>query len=126
MAKKIFIVGSIVLLLFLFTVPSNRLCAFADEIESITEETVDCVFDENWVQAEANMQHVQTRLMRDKETFEMFLDHTELDELEASIRGCIQLARAQDDSQFLLELESIITRVRYLRSLESFSVHMLL
>ena len=56
----------------------------------------------------------------------LFLNHKDLHELEASLRGSLELARAQDSAQVLLELEAVMVQTHYLSSIERFSIFNLL
>jgi len=123
MGKKIFLGLAIALLLFLFIVPSIFLNRLADRMQALSEETVECVHAENWEQAQNNMQMLHRHLKTHKELLKTFLHHSDVDEIDAAVRGCVHLAKVEDQAQFLLELELILNRIEYLRSVVGLNLY---
>lgn len=126
MAKIIANLLSIALLGVLFIIPSNYLTGVSDEIVNLAEDTVDAVYREDWETCVQNMEDMNAQFQRDKEKLHMFLHHETVEDIEVSMRSALQLTHMQDQPQSLMELEHIISRARYLKSIEKFSLFTLL
>ena len=59
----------------------------------------------------------------EKEHLKLFLDHEDLDELDATLVGCQRLIEVQEDKQVLFELEHIINIATYLKEIEVFTIY---
>ncbi len=126
MAKRITNVVCIALLVALFIFPSRYLTKVSDEIVELAEDTVDAVYCRDWDAGIQNMEDMNAQFQRDKEKLHMFLHHEMVEDIEASMRSALQLMHVQDHAQSLMELEHIISRARYLKNIEKFSMFTLL
>ena len=113
-------------LILLFIFPSSCIGNVSKELTSEAENAIDAVFKEDWTTVISALERMQAHFLSKKEILMMFLNHQDISELEASIRGCLQLARAHDNAQILLELESIAVSSQYLDSIEKWSLFTLL
>ncbi|MDL2217131.1 DUF4363 family protein [Christensenellaceae bacterium OttesenSCG-928-M15] len=122
MARRISIIICVLFLLALFIFPSHFLSGICDEIESLAQQAIEMVFDENFEAGYELGGKINEIYDEHRDFLHVFLSHTGLESLESSIRGIKRLMAVEDKPQTLLELEYIITHVRYLKSIEEFAV----
>ncbi|OQA13765.1 MAG: hypothetical protein BWY62_01254 [Firmicutes bacterium ADurb.Bin356] len=126
MAKKLANTISILLLLGLFIFPAMSLSRFCDDLVSHAEEAVSAVKQEDWQRGVEHLHSMNLVFDKKKNILHLFLHHELVEGLEAAIRGGLQLMYVEDSGQAVMELETIITRAKYLKSIEVFSVPSLL
>lgn len=126
MARRIFNVFVVALLLALFIVPSMFLAKLSDEIVDLAERSVDAVFRKDWENGLEMAQQMNAILRLNKETMHLFLGHQIVEEIDNAMRSCMQLMQIEDQCQTLQELEKIITWARYLKTIETLNWHTLL
>ncbi len=126
MARKLANIISALLLLSLFIFPARILSLFCDEIVEQAEEALSAVKQEDWQKGLAQLQSMNAAFDKKKDILHLFLHHESVEGLEAALRGCLQLMYVEDSGQAVMELETIITRSKYLKSIEVFSVPSLL
>ena len=77
----------------------------------------------DWAEANAGINAVNDAFQEKKERLKLFLDHEDLDELDATLMGCRRLIEVQEDKQILFELERVINIATYLKEIEVFTVY---
>ena len=109
-------------LAILFIVTNHSIRSISGEVIFAAEGAIDAVFREDWEDAILLLEGSSRRFEEKKHRLMLFLNHEDIAELEISLKGSLQLAKAHDDAQILLELESIITKTAFLRSVEQLRV----
>ena len=114
---------ALLLLLFLFTYPRMVITKLSEVLCAGAEETMACIRVGDWARANAGIEHMNDAFQEKKERLKLFLDHEDLDELDATLMGCVRLIEAEEDKQVLFELERIINMATYLKEIEVFTVY---
>lgn len=109
-------------LILLFIFPHQCISSLSGELTSGAEAAIEHVFQENWQEVVSTLERMQQAFFSKKNALLLFLDHQQIGELESSLRGSLQLARAHDDAQILLELENVIVDAENLTSVERLSM----
>ena len=104
------------LLAFLFIYPRMQLTELSETLCTGADAG-------DWVQARAGIDEINTAFQVEKEHLKLFLDHEDLDELDATLVGCQRLIEVQEDKQVLFELEHIINIATYLKEIEVFTIY---
>ncbi len=125
MGKKIFNILVIAFLVFLFLFPGMYLATLAEEVENFAEQAMDAAHMGQWEQVRDDLEAMNALFQPYKQHLQLFLSHRDVLELEISLRACLQLARVEDDAQFLMEMEHVVMQARYLISIERFNIHTL-
>lgn len=118
MARNIAIILCILILAALFIFPRMRLDELCDVLEAFAEDTVNAVLAEDWKKAGSNLNEMMRAFEADRTFLHLLLSHDRVESLESAIHGCVRLIQVEDQPQTLMELEYIVTHVRYLRSIE--------
>lgn len=105
-------------LICLFIAANHSIRSLSGELIFAAEGTIDAIFREDWEDAILLMEGSSRRFAEKKERLMLFMNHEAIADLEISLNGSLQLAKAHDDAQILLELESVITKSDALRSVE--------
>ena len=113
-------------LICLFVFPSRYLDQVNQTLTGGAQEALDAIKAQDHPAAVAVLERLEQYYDQHKEPLMLFLNHKDLHELEASLRGSLELARAQDSAQVLLELEAVMVQTHYLSSIERFSIFNLL
>lgn len=114
---------ALLLLLFLFTYPRMVITKLSEVLCAGAEETMACIRVGDWARANAGIGRMNGAFQQKKERLKLFLDHEDLDELDATLMGCVRLIEAEEDKQVLFELERIINMATYLKEIEVFTVY---
>ena len=114
---------ALLLLLFLFTYPRMVITKLSEVLCAGAEETMACIRVGDWARANAGIGRMNGAFQQKKERLKLFLDHEDLDELDATLMGCVRLIEAEEDKQVLFELERIINMATYLKGIEVFTVY---
>ncbi len=114
---------ALLLLLFLFTYPRMVITKLSEVLCAGAEETMACIRVGDWARANAGIGRMNGAFQQKKERLKLFLDHEDLDELDATLMGCVRLIKAEEDKQVLFELERIINMATYLKEIEVFTVY---
>lgn len=120
MARRIGTIVCILLLLALFIFPPGELSRICNEIEALAEDAVEATLREDYARAHSNLNEIYAIYNDHRSFMHMLLHHGCVEELESAIRGAIRLTMVEDQPQTLVELEFIITHIRYLKAIESF------
>ena len=114
---------ALALLLFLFLYPrmvlaelSETLCAGADALIGQIEAG-------DWERANAGIDEINGAFRTKKEVLKLFLNHEDLDELDATLMGCRRLIEVEEDKQVLFELERVVNIATYLKEIEVFTIY---
>jgi hypothetical protein len=114
---------ALALLLFLFLYPrmvltelSETLCAGADALIGQIEAG-------DWERANAGIDEINGAFRTKKEALKLFLNHEDLDELDATLMGCRRLIEVEEDKQVLFELERVVNIATYLKEIEVFTIY---
>lgn len=114
---------ALALLLFLFLYPrmvlaelSETLCAGADALIGQIEAG-------DWERANAGINEINGAFRTKKEVLKLFLNHEDLDELDATLMGCRRLIEVEEDKQVLFELERVVNIATYLKEIEVFTIY---
>lgn len=114
---------ALALLLFLFLYPrmvlaelSETLCAGADALIGQIEAG-------DWERANAGIDEINGAFRTKKEVLKLFLNHEDLDELDATLMGCRRLIEVEEDKQVLFELERVVNMATYLKEIEVFTIY---
>ncbi|MDD3920727.1 MAG: DUF4363 family protein [Eubacteriales bacterium] len=126
MARRIATVCIVLLLLFLFIVPSMSLKRACLALRTDAKGTLAAVFREDWDDATALLTHANDLFFSYRDGMHLYLNHQDIAELETALKGCLQMARVQENGQLLLELEHILTHLDYLESIENLTLFNLL
>lgn len=121
MAKRIANCIALLILIGLFVFPSRFLCELSDEIVSVAEDTVDAVHGQDWDTAQNNIQQLNARFRKTKDTLQLFLHHEAVEQLDRDLRATLQLIHSRDEAQTLMELEFIISTAMHLKCIETFN-----
>ena len=92
------------------------------ELIRTSKETIDLVQNEEWEKAVSNAQSMVKRFEESRDPLKLFINHEDIDELEEAVKSCLQLAKAEDSGQFLVELVFIISQSSYLESIETLTL----
>ena len=114
---------ALLLLLFLFTYPRMVITRLSETLCAGAEETMACIKAGDWTRANAGIGRMNDAFQEKKERLKLFLDHEDLDELDATLMGCVRLIEVEEDKQVLFELERIINMATYLKEIEVFTVY---
>ena len=101
------IIVLIILLASLFIFPKIYLVHSMNKINDLVERTTQSVYDKDWAEAETSMSEMIKVIERCGEPLKLFLNHEDIDALQAMINGCYRLATVQDDGQILYELQGV-------------------
>lgn len=115
--------AALALLLFLFIYPRMVLTELSDRICAGANELIGMIEAGDWAEANAGINAVNDAFQEKKERLKLFLDHEDLDELDATLMGCRRLIEVQEDKQILFELERVINIAMYLKEIEVFTVY---
>ncbi len=114
---------ALALLLFLFLYPrmvlaelSETLCAGADALIGQIEAG-------DWERANAGIDEINGAFRAKKGALKLFLNHEDLDELDATLMGCRRLIKVEEDKHVLFELERIVNMATYLKEIEVFTIY---
>lgn len=113
-------------LVCLFVFPANFIAGVSDKLSSGARAAIEDVKAGEYAMAGARLESMQQVVREARETMKLFLNHDDIVMLEASINGCKQLTITKDNTQILVELESIVAKAEYLHSIEHFSLGTLL
>ena len=105
-------------LIVLFIATNHSIRSLSGELIFAAEGAAEAIFREDWEDAVFLLEGSSRHFAEKKHRLMLFLDHKDIADLEVSLNGSLQLAKAHDDAQILLELESIITKSAFLRSVE--------
>ncbi|MDL2258049.1 DUF4363 family protein [Eubacteriales bacterium OttesenSCG-928-K08] len=126
MARRIATIVCVLMLAFLFTYPRTRLEKCCNQVEALAEEAVELIIEKDWQEAQQHFHKMREAYLQDRAFMHLMLSHTYIAQLEASMLSCIELIKVEEQAQTLVELEFIITHVRFLRSIEEFKLTTLL
>lgn len=113
---------TVLFLTFLFIYPRYFLKKMTGELIRTSKETIDLVQNEEWEKAVSNAQSMVKRFEESRDPLKLFINHEDIDELEEAVKSCLQLAKAEDSGQFLVELVFIISQSSYLESIETLTL----
>ncbi len=113
---------TVLFLTFLFIYPRYFLKKMTGELIRTSRETIDLVQNEEWEKAVSNAQSMVKRFEESRDPLKLFINHEDIDELEEAVKSCLQLAKAEDSGQFLVELVFIISQSSYLESIETLTL----
>jgi len=108
-------------LVLLFTLPRKTLQSMRSDILSKADALSAAVLADDWPSARSASEAIKARFLQDKQRLKLFLDHEDLDSLEAAIRSVEALTAVEDEPQLLLELESIKNVATYITEIETFT-----
>lgn len=111
------------LLAFLFIYPRMQLTELSETLCTGADAVIGWIEAGDWAQARAGIDEINTAFQVEKEHLKLFLDHEDLDELDATLVGCQRLIEVQEDKQVLFELEHIINIATYLKEIEVFTIY---
>lgn len=117
---------TIILLLFIFVLPTMTVNDIADKVLPAARETIKAVLTKDWDRAVEQIDYAADVLDENEKIMMLFIDHQLIDELIAAAQGTQHLVRMHDEAQVFTELEFIINRMNYLREAESFTLGNLL
>lgn len=113
---------TVLFLTFTFIYPRYYLTKMTAELISISKETIGLVQNEEWERAVVNSESMVRRFEEARDPLKLFINHEDIDELEEALKSCLQLAKAEDSGQFLVELVFIISQSSYLESIETLTL----
>jgi len=110
-------------LIFVFIYPHFKLKNFSYDIVTDTHALIDAVQAEEWTRADALIAKIEARVMKDVNMMRFFLDHEDIDQLQAVVKGAHRLVEQRDNAQLLFELEHMINIAEYIKGIESFRLY---
>ena len=112
---------AVVFLTFLFIYPHNRLKRLSDAVITDAHELIAAVQAEDWARADALIDGIEARVKQDVNMLRYFLDHEDVDQFQAVVKGVHRLVEQRDNAQLLFEGEHMINIAEYIKGIESFS-----
>ncbi|MEG1547235.1 MAG: DUF4363 family protein [Clostridia bacterium] len=113
---------AIVLLLLLFIFPGHYLQKMTQELDATAEDTTEAVLSGDWQRARRDTLAMRERFDRSKQPIKLFLNHEDIDELEAHIYSAVLLAQVEEGANLLDNVEHIRNAVAYLEGIETFNI----
>ena len=126
MGKRMFIILLIPFLLYLFIVPGQYANSMAEDVQKSAARAMSSAYQEDWAAAFREMEQLNAKFQQYKTPLQLFLNHKDVTELESAIKSGLQLTRAQDKGQFLMETERAILLSDNLASIERLNIYGLL
>lgn len=114
------------LLLFLFIVPSMVLSNMCHALRTYTLEARSAAENSEQKTAVFHLEQAIEVFLEYRDGLHLFLNHQDVAELEASLRGALQIARVEMSGQLLMELENILTHLDYVESIERLTLYNLM
>ena len=114
---------ALALLLFLFLYPRMVLAELSETLCAGADAHIGQIEAGDWERAIAGIDEINGAFRTKKETLKLFLNHEDLDELDATLMGCRRLIEVEEDKQVLFELERVVNIATYLKEIEVFTIY---
>lgn len=114
---------ALALLLFLFLYPRMVLTELSETLCAGVDALIGQIEAGDWERANAGIDEINGAFRTKKEALKLFLNHEDLDELDATLMGCRRLIEVEEDKQVLFELERVVNIATYLKEIEVFTIY---
>ena len=121
-ANIIALIVTVALLLFLFLYPRRYMEEMAAPIVLAAAAAEEAAISADWPEVEARIREIRSRFEAGKNTAKLFLNHEDVDEMDALIGAAERTAQVKDDAELLIHLERIGVTAEYLAGIETFDV----
>ncbi len=120
-ASRVATIIAVLLLLFLFIFPRHQIKTLCELLLPYAQSATTAVTESNWEAARIETEAMYQAYKPYDNILRLYLDHQDVDALHTRLLSCLNLAKVEDD-QIIVDLEDTKSRLKYLESVETFSI----
>ncbi len=120
--STLFLIISIIILFSLFIFPSIYIDIVFSDIEKDLNKINDEVIENKLESAQRRLNDIDKKISESEIILYTFLNHENINRIKTSIKGCIEMIKVDERGQMLLELQSVLSEIESIKTMEKLNL----
>ncbi len=113
-------------LIFAFTVPARYIGEMAETMDFSIQQAKDAVMAGDMIAAESCIEEIYVEFMRRQDKLKLMCHHDNIDEMDKSIKCCLDLVKLEQSDNLICELNELSQVLEHMESVENADIYEML